>query len=127
MGGMRQLLIPGSLISLCLLILINPVASRAVINSPAHSSASPAYSVEYILPSVSAKLNENNNQNARSGFLSRRADTVARSAAQIALGNSFKQNISLISSNLFFFGGYSPLPKRVYQLLDIPPPSCFVS
>jgi hypothetical protein len=127
MRGMRQLLVLGSLISLCLLILINPVASRVLINSPTHSSGSPKYSNEYILPSVPAKLSENNNQNVRSGLLSRRADSVTRPAAQVALGNSFKQNINLISSNLFFFGGYAPLPQRVYQLLDIPPPLCIVS
>jgi hypothetical protein len=124
----RQLLVVVSLLSLCLLVSISPEISRAVINASASPSDSPVYSNYCALPSVPAKLNDNNNRNNRSDFLNRRVDAIAKGTAYFAVGNNAKRNLSLFSIESFSLGNCCLLRlQQVCQLIDLPPPASLIS
>ncbi len=121
----NQSILAPFLFILGLLLILNPEISRGIINISAHTSDTAIYDNYCALPSVPAKLSENNSRFNRNNCIDRRIEQTSRDVTYFAVPNQLRQNRDFISSNYFSIDRRCLRPfQQTCQLLDLPPPSC---
>jgi hypothetical protein len=121
----KQNVLTGGLFLLGLLLVLNPEISKGIINISAHTSDSAIYNNYCVLPSLPAKLGDNNGRLNRNNCIDRKVDQTSKGVTYFAVPNQLRQNYDYISSEDFLIGSqYLHTFSQTCQLLDIPPPFC---
>jgi hypothetical protein len=121
----KQKVLTGGLFLLGLLLLLNPEISRGIISISAHTPNVVVYNNYCALPSVPAKLGDNNGRLNRNNCIDRKVDQTSKGVTYFAVPNQLKQNRDYIYSEYLLNGSrYLLTFQQTCQLLDIPPPSC---
>ena len=121
----KRPIVAGSLFILGLLLIINPEISRGVISLSSHTSDVSRFENDCALPSIPAKLSDNNNRPNRNNCIDRKTEQTSKDITYFVIHNLFNQTHDYVSNHCFSTNNrYLISFQQTCQLLDIPPPSC---